>query len=327
MRTILLGTALAVAATAALADYPERRIQHIYPWSPGTPTYAVSQLIADAMGEELGVEMPVVAKPGAGGVNAFTQALNEPADGYTTIDGYVAPLVIAPMFDRADWSCEDFTPLYSATSNAFAIVSRPDEERWSDFPSFIQYLQDNPGETRYSGAAQLALPHVVMARVLQQNDAVARHVPYQDLADGLTDMRGGILDWMVANPGMYRANKDNMRVLAVLSELPEVVEIYDGAQRVEDYGVDLGMSGLAPMGWNWWLVKQGTPEDVVARLREAMGAALARPDVRERIIDIGFVPTEMAPEEYAETCASVEEQLRGAMDAVTWEEEQVQALQ
>lgn len=167
MRTILLSAGLALAATTALADYPERRIQRIYPWSPGRPTYAVSQLIADAMGEELGVEMPVVAKPGAGGVSAFTQALGEPADGYTTIDGYVAPLVIAPMFDRADWSCEDFTPLHSTTSNAFAVVGRPDEERWSDFPSFIQYLQDHPGETRYSGAAQLALPHVVMARVLR----------------------------------------------------------------------------------------------------------------------------------------------------------------
>lgn len=66
---------------------------------------------------------------------------------------------------------------------------------------------------------------------------------------------------------------------------------------------------------------------MVATLRDAMGKALARDDVRERIIDIGFVPTEMGPDEYAETCASVEEQLRGAMDAVTWEEAQVQALQ
>lgn len=223
MRTLTFAAALLLAAAgAAHAEFPERRIQNIYPWTPGTPTYAVSQIIADAMGEELGVEIPVVAKPGAGGVNAFTQALNEPADGYTVIDGYVAPLIISPMFGKADWSCKDFTPLYSATSNAFAIISRADEDRWTDFPSFIAYLKAHPGETRYSGADELALPHLVAARVMQQQGTVARHVPYQDLNDGLKDMRGGILDWMIANPGMYNANKEHIKVIAVLSELPEV---------------------------------------------------------------------------------------------------------
>jgi tripartite-type tricarboxylate transporter receptor subunit TctC len=127
-------------ATAASAEYPERRIQHVYPWTPGTPTYAVSQIIADAMGNELGVQMPVVAKPGAGGVNAFMAALNEPADGYTALDGYVAPLIISPLFDKTEYTFADFVPLYSATSNAFAIATRADEDRFTDFPSFIEYL-------------------------------------------------------------------------------------------------------------------------------------------------------------------------------------------
>ena len=114
--------ALVATTTMAAAEYPERKIQHIYPWSPGTPTYAVSQIIADKMGEILGTQIPVVAKPGASGVKAFNIALEEPADGYTTIDGYVAPLVISPLFDKAPWGCEDFVPLYSATSNALPAV-------------------------------------------------------------------------------------------------------------------------------------------------------------------------------------------------------------
>jgi len=315
------------AAQAAFAQYPERRIQHIYPWSPGTPTYAVSQIIADAMSEDLGVNMPVVARTGAGGVNAFAAALNEPADGYTTLDGYVAPLIISPLFDRADYTYEDFIPLYSATSNAFAIASRADEDRWDDFPSFIEYLQEHPGETRYTGGADLALPHMVAAKVLQTYDAVARNVPYNDLADGTTDLRSGVLDWMIVNPGVYRSNKEHLRITAVLSELEEVVEIYEGAPRVHDYGMDLGLTGLAPMGWNWWLVKEGTPEERVERLREAMGKALAKDSVRERILEIGFVPTGYTPDEYDEVAGSVESQLRQAMDAITWERDALAELE
>ena len=321
---IVLGASL--LATAASAEYPERRIQLVYPWTPGTPTYAVSQIIADAMGQELGVQMPVVAKPGAGGVNAFMAALNEPADGYTALDGYVAPLIISPLFDKTEYTFADFVPLYSATSNAFAIATRADEDRFTDFPSFIAYLQAHPGETRYTGGADLALPHMVAAKVLQHYDAVSRPVPYGDLADGTKDLRGGVLDWMVVNPGIFRSNKDHLRVIAVLSELPEVVEIYEGAQRVEDYGMELGLTGLAPMGWNWWLVKAGTPDDVVARLRDAMGKALEKPEVREKILQIGFVPTGYTPEEYMEVAQSIHDQLQSATDAITWEKDAIQAL-
>jgi tripartite-type tricarboxylate transporter receptor subunit TctC len=313
-------------ATAASAEYPERRIQLVYPWTPGTPTYAVSQIIADAMGNELGVQVPVVAKPGAGGVNAFMAALNEPADGYTALDGYVAPLIISPLFDKTEYTFADFVPLYSATSNAFAIATRADEDRFTDFPSFIEYLQAHPGETRYTGGADLALPHMVAARVLQHYEAVSRPVPYGDLADGTKDLRGGVLDWMVVNPGIFRSNKDHLRIIAVLSELPEVVEIYEGAQRVEDYGMELGLTGLAPMGWNWWLVKAGTPDDVVARLRDAMGKALEKPEVREKILQIGFVPTGYTPEEYMEVAQSIHDQLQSATDAITWEKDAIQAL-
>lgn len=328
MKAVALSAFAAVASAAiAHAQFPARRIQIIYPWTPGTPTYAVSQIIADAMGKELGVNMPVVAKTGASGVNAFQQALNEPADGYTLIDGYVAPLIISPLFKKANWTCGDFTPLYSATSNAFAVVSRADEKRWTDFPSFIAYLKAHPGKTRYTGSAELSLPHMVMAKALETAGAVARNVPYNDLADGTKDLRSGLLDWMVVNPGIYRANKANFRVLAVLSDLKEVSKIYDGAKRAGDFGIKLGLTGLAPMGWDWWLLKKGTPEPVVKALRGAMGKALARPDVHEKILKIGFVPTGYTPAQYDKVCNNVRSDLKSAMDAVTWEKDQLKKLQ
>ena len=135
-----------IGLTAAHADFPDRTIENILPWSAGT-AMSVSQIIARGMGEELDVSIPVVSTPGAAGTKAFITAMNKPADGYTLIDGYVAPLVLQPVLGNADWTYEDFIPLHSAVSNAFSIGGRPDETRWSNFEEMMKYGQDNPGKT------------------------------------------------------------------------------------------------------------------------------------------------------------------------------------
>lgn len=313
-------------ALPAFADFPERRIQVSYPWKAGAPAYVVSQIIADGMTEVLGVDVAVVSKPGAGGVNAIMAGLGEPADGYTIIDGYVAPLIISPLFGKATYTYKDFIPLHSASSNAFALASRADEQRWTDFPSFIKYLQENPGKTRFTGAEELTLPHMVAAKMLQSQNAVARNVPYVGLAPGMKDLRGGLLDWMIINPGIYKSNRQNIKVLAVFSELDEVIDIYEGAPRIGDFGIDIGLSGLAPMGWNWWVVKSGTPDEAVTALRDAMAKSLANPQVREKILDIGFVPTGYDAAQYDQVAGKIDTELRSAMDAVQWLRDELKKL-
>lgn len=326
-KTLTLGVLAGCAfiATPALAEFPERKIQNIFPWAPGTVAHGVSQMIAEGMSKRLGQPLPVVATPGAGGVKAFNTALDAPADGYTIFDGYVAPLVIAPMFDRVKWGCDDFVPLWSATSNAFAIAISPDEKRFSDFPSFIKYLKANPGKTAYNGNG-LSLPHMVAAKVLQSHELVSRPVPYDDIELGMKDLRSGVLDWLVVNPGVYNANKDNLKILVTLSELDSVQKTYDGADKALDFGIDLGISGLAPMGWNWWLVKKGTPQDRVDALRKAMAETIEDPAVQAQIEATGFVLTKYSPDQYGEVCNSAREQLESAKNAITWEEDAVKAL-
>lgn len=324
----VLATVVGVAAaTSAAGDgFPDRSVQLVFPLSPGTPTFAVSQIIADAMGANLGVQMPVVAKPGAGGVTAFAAAMAEPNDGYTVIDAYVAPLVIAPLFNKVDYTCDNFTPLYAATSTPLAIVSRVDEARWTDFPSFMAFLKANPGETRYTAAGELSLPHLAAARMLQVNDAVSRPIPYNDLADGFNDLRSGILDWMIINPGMYAGNPDKMRVLAVLSDLDGSGDLYGGAMRTVDFGVDIGLKGMSPAPWDWWVVQKGVPDAAVETLRSAMAKALADPEVKAKLANLGYLPTGFTPDQYSDICTQITNDLKSATSAISWEKEQIAKL-
>lgn len=322
LRPLRLALGLALVAAPALADYPERNIENIYPWNPGA-TMAASQVIADAMGEELGVTVSVVSTPGAGGVKAFETALERDADGYTIIDGYVAPLVLQPMQGNADWAYDDFVPLWSATANAFAIAVRKGDERFPDLPALIEAMRVAPGDLRYSPGSANALPHMSAAKMMQVADVYAQVVPYPEIDAAVRDVRSGVLDFMVINTGVYAINKDDVDILAVLSDFGAASETYDGAPLVGSFGIDTGMTGLSTMGWNWWLVQEGTPDDVVARLREAMGAALAREDVQDRLIGMGFVPTLQAPEDYDAVVGPIAEQISGAIGAIAWEQEQL----
>jgi tripartite-type tricarboxylate transporter receptor subunit TctC len=178
--TALAAAALAIAALPAFADFPERRIQVSYPWAPGAPAYVVSQIIADGMAAELGVDVAVVARPGAGGVNAIMAGLGEPADGYTIIDGYVAPLIISPLFGMAGLHPAPFGELERL--RARLARRRGPLER---LPSFIEYLKAHPGATRFTASEELTLPHMVASKMLQSQGAVARNVPYVGLAPGI----------------------------------------------------------------------------------------------------------------------------------------------
>ncbi|WP_159590411.1 Bug family tripartite tricarboxylate transporter substrate binding protein [Chelativorans xinjiangense] len=317
--------ALIALPSIARANFPERTVENIFPWTAGV-AMSVSQIIAEAMGDELGVSIPVISTPGAAGTKAFRTAMNKPADGYTIIDGYVAPLVLQPLLGNADWTYKDFTPLHAGVSNAFSIGVRKGEDRWTDFEGMMEYGREHPGELRYSSGSRNNLPHMVIAKVLQSYGVVAQNIPYKTDGDARKDLQAGVLDFAFINVGAYLQDKDGYDILLVLSELPGAKASYDGAPSIADLDIDLGLSGLAPMGWNWWVVHPDTPEDRVAVLREAMSKAMAREDVREKIERVGFVPLEWDHADYEEVVGPVAGQLSAMGDALAWEEKQLEQL-
>lgn len=311
-----------VIGGAAQADFPERPVQVIFPWSPGV-AFAVSQIVADRMGEELGTTMPVNSLTGASGVKAALDVMNSPANGYKVFDGYVAPILFAPLLGKTPYQCEDFEPLYGVGSNGFAIGVRKDDERFPDLPALIKHAQENPATLRYSGAADISIPHMVAALMLKNANAPARSVPYNDTSEGWKDFLSGELDFMVLNSGDYKANKDDIRILAVMSDRPMSEHGIPGPIP-KDFGIELGVEGLAAVGWNWWVVKKGTPPEIVETLRTAMRATLDDPETQNKINELGFTPLPpdiYQPDYYTENCASVRSQLEAGMEAIKWEKE------
>jgi len=327
LKTALSGLAFAALATAAQAEFPERDIEVIFPWPPGV-TMTSSQVMAEAMSEELGVNVTVISTPGGTGVKAMQTVLNRPADGYTIFDGWVAPMVVQSLLGNIDADHTDFTPLYALGAVPNSVIVRADDDRFPDLEALIQYMKDNPGDLRYTSGAYGNLPHVGLANMFKATDTVAQHIPYAGLEEALKDMRGGILDFMAGNPGFVRANSDHVRVLAALSDLESVQEIFGGVPLIANSDeFDYPPTGLAPMGWSWYVVPNGTPDDRVEILRNAMAAALEKPEVQEYFESIGRPLLGYPPEDYISTVDAVREQLSTATDAIAWEAEKLEAAQ
>lgn len=320
-----LATIVAVAAaplTTQAQDFPQRTIELIFPWGPGNAMSA-SQILADAMSDEIGVSIPVISTPGASGTKAFLIGMNKPADGYTIIDGYVAPLVLQPVLGKADWSYDDFVPLHAGFSNAFALGTAAGNDRWASFEDLMNYCAKHPGELRYTTGSRNNLPHMVTAKALQSYNCVAQNIPYTANADAMSDLKNGVLDFGYINVGDFQQGPADYNILIVLSELPESGAAFGGAPSIADLDVDLGLSGLAPMGWNWWLVHKDTPPDRLEILRSAMKAAMESPEVQAKAESLGFSSLKWDWADYEDVVGPVAGQLEAMGNALKWEEEQL----
>lgn len=317
--------ALLTTHFAQAEEFPERTIEVVFPWTPGV-SMSVSQIIAEKMSEELGVSITVVSTPGAAGIKALKTTMSRPADGYSIMDGYVAPLVLQPVLGNGDWTFADYAPLHSTISAPFSIGIRASDDRWKTFDEMMAWGKEHPGELRYSAGVRNALPHMVIAKVLKEYGVVAQNIPYGGDAEARKDLKSGILDFAFVNVGAFRQEPDSFKIMLVLSELNDAKAAYGWAPNIADLDLDLELTGLAPMGWSWWVVHKDTPAEKLNILRKAMRRAMSDPDVRRSIEKLGLVPLDWNYDKYEEIVGPVFEQLKSMGEALTWEEEELNKL-
>lgn len=322
---LLCGMAVFASTFATAGEFPERVVQVIFPWGPGN-ALAADQIIADAVSKNLNVPVTLISTPGAGGTKAFKTAMARPADGYTMISGWVAPLVSAPASGKADWTYKDFKPLHSGVAAAFAIATRVGDDRFNSFMAMMDYGKAHPGELRYSSGTAANLPHKVIAKALKTLGVVAQNVPYATDGEARKDLQAGVLDFVFVNPGAYIADKEGFVVGLILSELPAVKALFDGADNITDVGLDMGLSGLGPLGWNWWVVHKDTPADKVKVLRAAMTAAMNDEAVLAKLSAIGWTPLEWDHDEYDKVVGAVSLQVTSIGDGLVWEAAELEKL-
>lgn len=279
----LLGGAVAAMAMAialpAAAEYPQRPITMIVPWSAGGTTDIVARLFAPELSRELGQPVAVVNRVGGGGALGTKEAADV-KDGYTIIMTTSGNHVLTPLANDVGYTAEDFTGIGQLSVRTLILAVKEDAP-WTDLQSLQADAQANPGAYTF-GAVPNVLPFLTLSSWADAAGVELIHVPQQGGAPGVNGVLGGHLDMVPESLASVQSHLQagTMRGLAVFNaerdpEAPDVPTATE--QGFEVYGNPF--TGVA--------VARGTSDAVVARLREATAKIAADPEFRQRMAQSG----------------------------------------
>jgi len=292
----VLAGALAFAGAASAQDYPKQPIRLIVPFAPGGGNDTVARAIAQSAGASLGQPMVVDNRAGAGGILGAELAAKSAPDGYTLFLGGVGSHAVNPnLHARLPYDpVKDFAPITLIASAPSVLVVHPSLPART-LAEFTALAKASPGRINYASNGNGSSAQ--LAAVLYESMAGVRmvHVPYKGLAPALVDLLGGEVQAMFSSVVAIVPNikAGRLRALAVTGKrraaaLPEVPTLDES-----------GVPGYEAGSWYGILAPAGTPQAIVAKLREAIVHALARPEVRERLASEGAEVIGSTPEAFA----------------------------
>ena len=274
------------AGTVQAQGYPNRPIRLIVADAAGGAPDQLARLVAQKASETLGQQVIVDNRAGAGGALGAELAAKSPADGYTLLVTTTAIYAILPNL-RKDLPYDpvrDFTPVGRiATASNVLVINGTLPVR--DVAELVRYAKERPGTLNYASAGVGTPAHLVGEMLNLLGDIKVIHVAYKGAAPGLLDVIAGNAQYIITSPIAAGAHMSAGRVRAIattgternpaLPELPTVADTLPGYEITQSWGI------VAPAG---------TPADIVRRLSDEFGKALANADVRERILKTGAVP-------------------------------------
>jgi len=266
--------ALAAASWPAWAQdaYPSRPITMVVPFPPGGVADTVGRPVAEAMGRALGQSMVVENKGGAGGGIGMAQVAKARPDGYTVLLA-LSSIVVLPEADKVLkrnplYTLEQLKPVARFTADPTALVVRADSP-WKTYQDFIAHVRAKPGSVTFGSSGNYGTMHVPMEQLKAATGTFMLHVPYTGAGPAVLALLGGQVDALSTGPSsvMQHVRAGRLRVLAHwgegrLAALPEVPSL-------KEVGVPVTYSQ-----WSGLFVPAGTPEPVMARLRQAARAAV-----------------------------------------------------
>lgn len=243
LKTLLAGTALALTATAALADWPTKPVQIIVPSKPGGGTDVMARIFAEYLGREIGGDVVVVDVDGGGGSIAYNQVMTAAPDGHTILFNHTG-LIAGYHTGQSDISVNDFTTIALAQSYPPQVYAVAADAPWATLKDYVDDARSHPGER--SVAVSLGRTTHFIAGLIMMNEGVdLRLLEASAEVDKVAAIQGGHIELgnLGAASGQQYQQSGDMKVLCLLD--PEPHPNYPDIQTCIEQGVNV--SWLAPL--------------------------------------------------------------------------------
>jgi len=295
LKALLVMLAAGLGMQPAFAEnFPDRAIRWIVPWPVGGGADVVARMFGDKLAEALGQPVVIFNQGGAGGNIGARAAADAAPDGYTIVFAYSGTHSINPhIYKTMPFEASDFTSVVFLTEVPQLLVVNASVPA-NSVEDVIKLAKESPGKLKFASSGNGAINHLAGVLFADMADVELMHVPYKGGGPASMGLLGGEVDMIFGEPSTMLANIRGGKLRAIAStsaerskSLPEIPTIAES-----------GVPGYDVTSWNGVLAPAGTPPERIARLNEAFNEVLSDPEMRERLLAVGYEPVGGPPEDF-----------------------------
>lgn len=298
-RRAALAAGLAAALPASVLAQGGRTVRMVVPYAPGGTTDITARLLMPGIGQRLSETWIVENRSGASGAIGSAEVARAAPDGTTYLYSNEVLLVLRYVLRQVPFDAlADFTPITRTVAIPYVIVGSPQHVREPDMVAILETMRRQPDAITWAGSTLGAIGQLGAEAIARNLGVRTTVVAYRGTGPALNDLMAGSVKLMIAPVGpvaqLIREGRlkafatTAARRLPMLPEVPTMVEI--------------GQRDIIFDGWCGLWGPRGLPADIVARVHAATQAAVRDPAVLERISNIGLLPIEETPADFARVC-------------------------
>lgn len=291
-RAILLCAGLTLAATAAVAAYPDKPIRLVVPFAPGGGTDLIARTLGNGMSTELGQQVVIDNKPGAGTIIGTDLVAKSAPDGYTIVIASFAHAVNPSLLAKLPYAHDKaFAPITLIGRGPNVLVVRADSP-FKSVADVIAAAKANPGKLNFASQGNGTSAHLAGEMLMNLAKVDMVHVPYRGAGPAITDLLGGQVDMIFGTAAAVSNMVDNgkLRALAVTTAEPSAA--FKGVPTIAST-----VPGYAVESWYGLYAPAGTPAEAIQKLNAAARKAARNPDFANKVEQEGVTVTASDPAE------------------------------
>ncbi|MCC7487069.1 MAG: tripartite tricarboxylate transporter substrate binding protein [Burkholderiales bacterium] len=290
LRAICGAWLFAVVPPAIAQQFPAKSVELVVPFGAGAAPDTVARELARGRSRRLGAQVIVVNKPGAGGAIGYKYVEAKKPDGYTIVlsSNSVSTAYYGGMMS---FNYTAFDPVARVTLE-MPVLAVQAGSPYRNLKDLVAYVRKHPGEMRVGSTSIGSHMHLTLVGFFDGNNLKVTAVPFPT-GGHVASLLGGEIAAVVTLPASLssQVKAGSLRVLGVLASARE--PIFPDVPTATEQGFAF-QSDL----WRGIHLPKGTPQNVVARLEEAVAQAVESPDFRKLGENVGFLPAYLNSAEF-----------------------------
>jgi len=290
----LLGSA--IFGNPVLAqDFPNKPIRMVVGFPPGGGIDQLARVLAEGMSSQLGQNIIVDNKPGAGTAIASAEIMRSPNDGYTIGLGNVGQFSVLehiskqPIVDLPN----KLTPIGQVGYAPLALFV-PASLSVNSTAEYLNLLKSQPNAFSYGSGGNGQITHLAFEMLKSEAQVKIQHIPYKGSGPALIDLMAGRVVGMIdaLGAGMPHVKSGKLKVLALTA-----------AERAPEFQTiptfkEAGLKNYVVTGWQGMVAPLNIPTPVLQKLNRALNETLNKKEIREKMIGLGYYPTPTTSQEF-----------------------------